>query len=350
MIIIKYKELFDLEILHSFYISGKCPDVELIPSAACKILLQTFGLRFLPTTFGGKVFAKVTSVGENDFIKNPLPADTKLIFLLRLKNRLFENFSSLDLNKPANNHYYFNNLVNNISADGLPLLAADTATKIVSNADLLSFATNSFSFTHTNVAPVQNSSLQFIDNGEQFDQQLNNHNDTFNFTYDLQKTLGGRARFTIEGVDKILFYTLQTADAANIFGVVEIFHNTTLNNAYKFQLADNSIVSKFYKIPFGNRLTRWRYVITKKFNQNVTGVTVAKTNGSPIAFSSFPGPPAGQFIMTSDTVLPLKEEPVTGIKLSDQLNNSIITNLPNPALGLVTQDGANIFSDILITI
>ena len=350
MIIIKYKELFDLELLHNFYVSGKTADFEIKPSLACQFALQSFGLKFLPTVFGGKLFAKVNTVGSTNFIKNPIPDGTKFTFLLKLKNRLFENFTSLDLNKPKKSHYYFNNLINNISAGGFPLLVSDTGTKAVSNTDHLPFSINTFSFAHNNAAPQQSSQLQFIDSGEGFTQTLQNHNNVFNFTYDLQKSEGGRAKFSIEGIDKQTMYVTTAADAANVFGVVEIFYKNSLPADYRFQLDDNSIVTKFYKIQFANRSTRWRYVITKKFNQTVTAVTVAKSNGTPIAFTPVQGAPVGQFIMSSNANLPLKEEPVTGIKLSDQLNKPIIANLPNPALGLVKQEGANIFSDILITI
>ena len=336
--------------LHNFYVSGKCADLEIVPSAECKALLQTFGLRFMPTTFGAKVFSKVNTIAGVHFIKNPIPEATKFTFLLKLKNRLFENFTSLDLNKPKTNRYYFNNLVNNVSAVGFPLLVSDTVSKVVSNTDHLPFAINSFSFAHNSVEAEQSSELRFNDSGETFTQTLENHNNTFNFTYDLLKTLGGRAAFSIEGVDQSTMYVTSAADATNVFGIVDIFYKASLPADYNFQLPDNSVVSRFYKIQFANRSTRWRYVITKRFNQSVTGVTVAKSNGAPIAFSALPGAPAGMFIMTSNTDLPLKEDPVTGIKLTDQLNKPIIANLPNPALSMVTQEGANIFSDILITI
>jgi len=123
-----------------------------------------------------------------------------------------------------------------------------------------------------------------------------------------------------------------------------------LPTAYQFQQADNAITTKLYKIPFTNRSTKWRYVVTKQFNQAVTGINISKTNGTPINFSAQPGAPAGQFIMASNNALPLKEMPVAGIKLRDQSNKIIIPNLPNPSFNLVKREGADTFSDILITI
>ena len=59
MIKIKYKALFSLEFAHTFYKTGKSPDFELVPSERCAMLLKSLGLRFLPSEFGGKLYAKV---------------------------------------------------------------------------------------------------------------------------------------------------------------------------------------------------------------------------------------------------------------------------------------------------
>src|SRR4051794_28491733 len=126
MIQIKYKQLFDIEILHTFYLSGKCADFEVLPTNNCRLVLNRLGLRFLQTDFGGKLFARVNTVANKDIIKNPIPEGTKFSFLLRLKKSVFENFTELNLKKSRTSHYYFNNLINNISAASAPLLVANT--------------------------------------------------------------------------------------------------------------------------------------------------------------------------------------------------------------------------------
>ncbi|TKK69889.1 hypothetical protein FC093_07375 [Ilyomonas limi] len=350
MIQIKYKALFDLEFLHSFYTSGKCPDIEMVPTAECTYTMQRFGLKFLPTDFGGKLFAKVKTVNNKDLINNPLPNGATFSFILKLKTSVFENFTELNLTKPRTNHYYFNNLVNNVSADGFPLLVANTTSKIVSDADLLPFISNSFSYTHSSTVATVNSELDFIDSGEQFSQSLDNYNNVFNFTYDLKTAKEGRIKFFVEGVEKAAAYVIAPIDNADAFGVVEIFYNDALPAAYQFQQADNAIETKSYKITFTNRATKWRYIVTKQFNQAITGISIGKTNGTPINFTAQPGAPAGQFVMASNNALPLKEAPVAGIKLRDQANKLIIANLPNPSFNLVKREGADTFSDILITI
>ncbi len=352
MIQIKYKAVFDFEILHNFYSSGKCPDLEMVPTKNCQALLQYLGLRFLPADFGGKLFAKVVTISGKDIIKNPIPENTKFTFLLKLKKNVFENFTDLNLKKPKTSHYYFNNLTNNISSAGAPLLVANTASKAVSDLDLMPFVRNSFSYVHPDTAAKQNSEILFVDRGESFQQSLDNAGNVFNFSYDLRKTPGGRAKFFIEGAEKAFVYVTDPPGFySDVFAIVEIFYKSSLPSSYQFQQPDNSIETKFYKIAFTNRSTKWRYIVIKKFNQSVTGLTIAKTNGTAIGFTSqVASPPANQFIFASNNPLPLKEEPVSGIRLSDQANKIIIANLPNPAVFPLKTEGGDTFSDILITI
>ena len=350
MISIKYKALFDLEVRHGYYQSGICPDMIVSPTASCQTLLQYYGLRFLPTVAGGKLFAKVNTVAGKDMMKSPIPEATKFTFIMKLKNSAFENFTQLSLTRPKSQHYYFNNLTNNLAADSSPLLLTDTTAKTVADTDLLPFETNAFAFTETSNAANLSSELQFPDSGERFPQELNNHNNTFNFNYDLKVTPSGRAKFLVGGTERSSLYIISPMDFADVFGVVEIFYKSDLPAPYQFQLVDNSVETKFYKISFANRSTRWRYFISSKYNPSVTGVTVAKTNGTPIGFIPQGGAPAGQFIMASGDPVPLKEEPVAGIKLTDQADKLLIANLPNPPLNLIKQEGSDIFSDILITI
>ena len=347
---IKYKELFDLEVLHSFYSSGKCPDIDLIPTIDCQVLLKQLGFVFIATNYGGKLFAKVKTTAGKDIIENPISEGTKFTFKLKLKRHEFENYTFISLDKPKGSHYYFNNLTENISAENFPLLVTNTTSKSVSDTDLLTFVSNIFSFNHTSASRSLQGELRFIDSGESFAEELNSENNIFNFSYDLNKTPGGRAQFLIEGSEVQSFYAIKPEEYADTFGIVEIFYKNSLPTAYQFQQPDNSIETKFYQIPFSNRSTNWRYIISKKFNKSVSEVKVAKTNGSTISFTAKTDSPPDQFVLVSNTPIPLIEEPVTGIKLSDQADKVLITNLPNPALNLVRVEESKTFSDILITI
>lgn len=350
MIRIKYKALFVLEFAHTFYTSGLCPDVQVIPSAHCALLIRSLGLHFLPSASGVKLYAKVDTNGGTDIMQHAIPEGTKFSFLLRLKNPRFGNFSNLNLVKPAGTYYYFNNLVNNVAADSTPLLVADTGTKTVSDQDLLPFVSGSFAYTDNSTGTTQSGKLQFLDETEVAEQKINNSNNVFNHSFDLQRHGTGRVKFLIDGTEKASFYSIRSGEQAELFGVVEIIYKATLPAAYQFLNADHSIASKTYRIAFTTRQTKWRYIITRKFNPAITSVTVGKTNGSPINFSLLGGTPPGTFIATSDNPIPLSEVPLTGIKLSDNTNKVIVANLPNPALNLVKTEGGDTISEILITI
>lgn len=347
MIQIRYKLLFEIEILHGFYRTGRCPDFKLVPTEACKSVLNSFGLRFLPTAFGGQVYAKVN---PDETIKSPLVEGCRFSFSMMLNNPHFGNFSMVNTLKPRGSHYYFNNLTSNLSPDSFPLLVSNGVSKVVSDTDLLPFVSHSFSYTHENTADVQDSSLQFPDSGEVFDQSLNNHNNIFHFSYNLSKSSGGRARLLVEEVERASMYVLTSNDPKDLFGMIEIFYKASLPAEYQFQNNNLTLSSKSYKIAFANRATRWRYIIDRKFNQGVSQVVVGKTNGSPIPFTAVPNPPSNHFILASNQPVALQEDPITGIQLRDQTDKVLIANLPNPALMLVKTEGSETFSDILITI
>jgi len=350
MISIKYKPLFTVQFTHTFYTSGLCPDLEIVPTAECAGLIRALGLHYLPSTSGAQLYAKVRTVAGIDIMQNALPEGTRLSFLLRLKDRRFENFSNLNLLKPAGNHYYFNNLVSNLAADATPLLVSDTGSKTVGDNDQLPFVSGSFAFSDSSTATTQIGKLEFLDRDEVEEIEVKNSNNVFNHNFNLQKHGTGRTRFSIDGTEKALFYAIRPEEQAGLFGLIEIFYRATLPAGYQFQNADHSIATKTYRIAFTARQTKWRYIITRKFNPAISAVTVGKTNGSTINFSLLGGTPAGTFIATSDNPLPFAETPVTGIRLSDNSNKVIVANLPNPALNLIKTEGAETFSDILITI
>jgi hypothetical protein len=79
-------------------------------------------------------------------------------------------------------------------------------------------------------------------------------------------------------------------------------------------------------------------------------VKIKKANGGAIDFTKKNGTPAGQFILSSNTTVPLKQEMLTGIRMTDQNDKEIIAHLPNPSLGALKQENNQLFSDILITI
>lgn len=350
MIQVKYASLFEVVFLHDYYKDSLCRDIMITPSPASQQTLRQLGWRVVNTDTGCKVFGKVTEVNKVDFLNTPVPENTRLVFLLQLRNRTFETFTQLSLSKKQNEHFYFNNLVNNPGQGGTPLLVANTGSKKVSDNDLLRFERNSYRRSHNSNAPSHTGEVRFTDNGEIFSQTLDNNKDQFNFSIDLREATGGRAAFFLDGNKQDDFYLEDSGVGSDCFGVIEIFHRAALPDGYRFVNSNRSVATKKYTIRFANRQTTWRYVVTRKFNTQVDEVKIKKANGGGIDFTNQGGQPAGQFVLTSNTLVPLKEETVTGIRLTDKNDKELIAHLPNPSLSVLKQEGNQLFSDIFITI
>ena len=356
MIQIKYIALFEVELLHDYYRDKLCRDFSIIPSLQCAALLQNFGLKFISTSSGFKIFARVDEIGNKNFLKKPLPEKTRFTFLLCLKNPAFTTFSQVGLKTDADQHYYFNNLGENMGAGDMPLLVTNSTDKKVSNDDLMSFKSGSYAFASDVAVDEKQVKLVYTDTGEQF-QQVVDDNKTISrklFSFDLRSATG-RAKLFSGADDKESFYVMSQADRQGFFAVIEIFFTKDLKDKYQFIKKNNAlerfeITTAKYKIPFTSRKSVWRYNVAKKFNQNVTGISIKKESGPVIEFENSPGSAADLFIMNSKVPLTFSEEAVTGIKLSDNNGQAIISHLPNPSLQLLKEESGKLFSDIFITI
>ncbi|HEX2629782.1 MAG TPA: hypothetical protein VHM26_12235, partial [Chitinophagaceae bacterium] len=279
MIQVKYASLFEVVFLHDYYKDELSRDIIITPSPATERTLRQLGWRMINTDTGCKVFGKVTEINKVDFLNIPVPENTRLVFLLQLRNRSFETFSLLKLDKKQNEHYYFNNLVNNIGQNNAPLLVANTGSKKVSDNDLMRFERNTYRRDHTSNALSHIGEVRFTDNGEIFSQTRDNNEDQFNFSFDLREATGGRASFFLDNNKQDDFYLEDNGVGSDCFGVIEIFHRAALPNEYRFVNNDRSVATKKYTIRFANRQTTWRYNVTRKFNTQVNEVKIKKSNG-----------------------------------------------------------------------
>lgn len=352
MIQIKYTSLFEIEFLHDYYTDKLCRDISIIPSIECSIMLSKLGLRFIATETGCKVFARTNKNGTNEILKSPLPDNTRLVFLLVLKNKLFQSFTQLGVAGNDNSYFYFNNLDENIGADASLNLVKDKTTRKAGSGDIKKIKLNTYQFNHSSAAASRKGEIIFTDTGEKLIQVLNNNAGKFNFSFDLKKASLGRAGFFIEGNNNSVdsFYSANASDRQDIFGIVEIFHQSTLSNAYKF-IGNNRIVSfRKYKIHFANRQAIWRYNVLKKFSTGTTSVEIKKVNGTTIEFVPEVASGNERLILSSKNPLPFTEAVVTGIKMTDQDNKEIIAHLPNASLQALKEEGGKLFSDIYVTI
>jgi hypothetical protein len=199
MIQIKYVLIFEVEFLHDYYSDKSCNDIKVIPSAACRTVLQQHGLRFIASPGRFKVFAKVTEKNGKNFINSTLPENSAFSFLLVLDNNSFQTFTRLDLKADQKAHFYFNNLLNNKQGDTLHL-AADTTEKKVGNKDLIQFEKGSFQFTANADVPEKDIKIEYTDTGAVF-QQILNENENISrkqFSFDLSGCQPGELYLKME--------------------------------------------------------------------------------------------------------------------------------------------------------
>ncbi len=88
----RYSALFDLEVRHSFYADGRCPDFAIEASAATRRLLRNHRCLLRARVGGVRVVTALDEAGQS-FL--PLPADATLRFHLRLLNGDFALFTDL---------------------------------------------------------------------------------------------------------------------------------------------------------------------------------------------------------------------------------------------------------------
>lgn len=352
MIQIKYTSLFEIEFLHDYYTNKLCRDIAIIPSLECSAMLSKLGLRFIATDTGCKVFARTNKSGATEILRSPLPENTRLVFLLVLKNKLFQSFTQFGDTGKDNPNFYFNNLVENISADGSLNLVKDKITRKTGSGDMKKIKLNTYQFNHSSAVASRKGEIVFTDSGEKLIQHLDNNAGKFNFSFDLKKASPGRADFFVEGNNNSVdtFYSADASDRQDIFGILEIFHQPTLSNSYKFIVNNNVVSFKKYKIHFANRQSIWRYNVLKKFNTDITSIEIKKANGTTIEFVPEAASTNERLILSSKNPLPFTEDVITGIKMTDQNNKEIIAHLPNASLQALKEEGGKIFSDIYVTI
>jgi len=355
MIQIKYISVFEVELLHDYYRDKRCRDFSIAPSFECAALLQNFGLKFISTPSGFKVFARVDEIDNKNFLRTPIPEKTKFTFLLYLKTPAFTTFSQVDLNKKADQHFYFNNLGENIGVGDTALLVTNSTDKKVSNTDLMTFRSGSYAFINNSEVDEKQIKLLYTDTGEQFQQVLDPGKVISRKIFSFSLNTTGRAKLFLGSDEKENFYVTSQVDRQDFFAVVEIFSTKVLKDKYQFIKKDSTterfeVSTMKYKIPFASRKSIWRYNVARKFNKAVSGISIKKESGSVIEFESSLGSTSDLFIMNSKIPLTFSEETVTGIKLSDNNGQPIINHLPNPSLQLLKEESGKLFSDIFVTI
>ncbi|MCX6250206.1 MAG: hypothetical protein NTX61_05580 [Bacteroidetes bacterium] len=367
MIDIKYDILFSVELLHQYFRNQLCQDFTLIPSAATRRTLA-----------GHKIIAKqyhnrlITGVELDKSGNLPVVPEEGLnfTFFLKLNNSLFLNYTNLPVPPSNGMIYYFSNRNNNtfggsyLTEDINPYDSNDfyhpgslvaSPSGDVYQAWRKSDLTNPHSYTDPDYwvrignipcgseneavrwlpsimqysFPSPQSSVTILVKGyaagtRMFTEIVLSKTIMFpkpvnSFKLDLTSLPAGKYILKIDGGKEAPVYLNDELYGQNVFGVIDLYCESTLPPGYMMLNPSHHLLSPVYKILFPNRFLLWKYVL-----QHSSGGTLEDTD-KVFQFAADPSGTAATII--SKTPIPLSEDPVKTLKLKVDTNE--YTSIPN---------------------
>lgn len=123
----KYSHLFQIDVLHSYFLTGLCPVLQIQPSPVSQQIMSTYGIRMVASPAGVKIYQSFEdqgTAGANSRIDAPIV----LSFFLKSSDPLFVNYTQLDLFDQRNTKLFFSNTLPS-EADGVtPISPANKVT------------------------------------------------------------------------------------------------------------------------------------------------------------------------------------------------------------------------------
>lgn len=305
-------------------------------------------MKFRQEKNGFTVFAGIEEDGK---LSRSLSDLEKLTFAIYLDNPSFMNFSDLPLEQQPGQVFYFNNTaVNNTEvfstgSESLLLHKGD----YVAKDELMKLEKEVYKFSFSGPGSEETARLVHTDTGlvirEKAEQKVDGN---FEFEFVLSGLRPGRYHLEIDGSMEDIFYYTGDSSAGKLFGILEVFGSVPVTD--KFFNASGDILFKEYTLAFNNRRTIWNYHVVSRNGTALVDPGIREAS-NPWNFSKM-----GDTLYRSDSVMPLREDPVKGIEFLADKNDSgsvIVHNLPNPRVDLVKPDPndiTKIYSDIYVYI
>lgn len=348
---IQFEKLFEIKIFHSYYKSGTSEDFDIEPTALCRNQLLNYGLLFKKTAGGFVVLYEVVEDDSgNPHPLKPIEENTKFSFTLQAKNSSLINYSNLPLNSKPNQIYHLHNLNDN-QQNGSLFLTSDKTEDYMSQKDRIELISQLFqySFESTN----SSAQIEIVDDLDNlvFKKVVPIVEGMFNYSVDLRGYPPGKFTLKIDGAQKLEFYANDELIGKNIFGIIDIFRNDSVPQAYQFTETNGDVRKKTYTVKIEKRQTFWKYYMVLKYRPDITpdslsidsfvrkDTEILSDGNSMVPF-------------VSSTPLSLQEKPIKGIQLKKATGNgstSICKNLPNPSVRTIKPEASDkIYSEIFI--
>jgi hypothetical protein len=359
MMEIRFIPLFEVELVHNYYTSGLCKDIAIKPTVRCKDIMQDYGLIFGETAKGFAVFCEVRKEQDNkDHPLRPFDEPITLSFLLSSGNPFFLNYSELPLDGESAGIYHLHN-INNNQQGGSILLTSDSGSPYLSQKDRIALKPRFFNYSFTSPDSSAELSITDIHGVQVAEGTMTPLDGSLTYPVDMRGRSHGRYALSVNGGEKLVFYMDDNLAKERVFGIIDIFAGADVPPANRFVESDGSIAAKSYSIKIDNRKTYWKYAVVLSRHPDIKAEDIsityadASTTFSRQAVQLLPdGKKSVPFI--SEGAIPLRDEPVRGIKLELAAGNGLlgIGNLPNAAISGIkpSPSGDKIFSEIFVYI
>jgi hypothetical protein len=370
-----FEPLFAVEIYHFYYTSTFSEDFVVVPTAACRRLLQNYALIFRSNAKGFAVFYEAFEDDSRNLHPiRPIAEDVRFSFRLQSKNPYLINFSDLPLDLAKRTIYYLHNRHDNPQNNEL-LLSADTVAAFVSQQDALKLAPLVFQYHLESSNPT--AQLKILDewSNSVITETKTVVEGVVDYPVDLRGLGPGKYTLTIDGVQKEQFYAAEELSGQNVFGLIDILRHDSVPAAYQFTnpAQNHDVAAKTYAVKINTRKTFWRYYVALKNrtkyptpadwpNDWPDDWTIAYPSQQGVSIDPQPGAlrtlvdgtVAVPFV--ADAALPLQQAPIKGIQLKKSQGSEhssslrFADNLPNPSIASIVPDISSnkIYSEIFI--
>jgi hypothetical protein len=343
--------MFEVIIKHDYFTSGFSTDFSFKPTKECRFALSRYGLIFKSAANGFAVFYEAKETGGIKLPVKPISNDERFSFVMTLNNRSFQNFTELPLDNVITQRYYFDNLDDNKNGSDL-LLVNDPVKKFVDKDDVTDIEANILNYSESSVN--QSALVKILDkfNNVMMSKAFSNIGGRINAQFDLSILDAGVYKIEVDGVIKKTFYKDNIILFDNVFGIIDIFKNSSVPSDYRFADTAGNVSFKQYIIQFHRRSTIWKYFVIKKYKTTAPNLTL-QVGANPALSGSPHILPDGTSSTLFDLLSPseLKEEPVENIKLISN-GTILIQNLPNPSVEIIKPDtiANKVYSEVYVYI
>ncbi|NIJ54707.1 hypothetical protein [Dyadobacter arcticus] len=360
-----YTELFSFAVRNSFYRNGQNltspnpavqEDFDILCTKTTEALIRQFGMVFRRVPNGFKLFSETTETAPSilSVVRKP-KSDTRLTFILSLKNKGVLSFSEVAFRELSMGQiYYFNNLPTNTDARDDLRLSTQPAVNLTD--DLIRLRTSAYAYEMPGVVSADAVKVIAVNGADLVvPKSATRTNGKTLLSFDLSSLPEGRYQLEVSGSVKDTFF--YGGNRTDVFAVFEAFFKDAQPN-YQILETDFSLspARPKYMLKLTARKTFWRYTI--RMERNVLTSPFVEISDSSTVFSGVTPTPK-LAIFTSVSEIESREDPLmrgsppvlAKISLKDMSTTpEKISNLSIPDLSVLREENSKFYSEVTINI